>query len=128
MPMTRPWREIVAGYATYPGAWRSIHALETLTRQISESPLSTGLFAWTSMFDLCIAQNEVSYPYDGPRLRISPLSPDQLEFRYEDTLDKAKQWHRTVDSEEAAARLLKFLDQLRWLPPESLKLPSRTID
>jgi hypothetical protein len=76
------------------------------------------------MFDLCVVQTEVSYPYDGPSLRISPVSRDQLEFRYEDTFARNKQWHRTVDADDAASRLLKFLDQQRWFPPEMLTLPS----
>lgn len=52
------------------------------------------------MFDLCIVQTEVSYPDDGPcpSLRVSPISEHQIEFRYIDTHDKAKQWHRTVEA------------------------------
>jgi hypothetical protein len=48
------------------------------------------------------------------------VSRDQLEFRYEDTFMRNKQWHRTVDADDAASHLLKFLDQLRWFPPEML--------
>lgn len=40
---------------------------------------------------------------------------------YIDTYDKAQQWHRTVEAEEALPRLFKFLDQLRWFPAEVLK-------
>ncbi len=118
--MIRPWPTVVAHYTAYSGDWRSIHALGALTQRISGSSLSKGLFAWTSMFDLCITQTAVSYPYDGPKLRIAPVSKDQLQFRYEDTPDRAKQWQRTVDADEAWARLLHFLDQLRWFPSESI--------
>lgn len=71
--MTQPRPQVVARYEGYNGQWRSIRALETLARQIEQSPLAMGLFAWTSMFDLCIAQTPVSYPYYGPLLRISPI-------------------------------------------------------
>jgi hypothetical protein len=117
-PMTRPWPQIVACYAKYTGDWRSIQALESLAQQITKSRLSAGLFAWTSMFDLCFVQTEVSYPYVGPALRISPVSKDQLEFRYEDTFVRSKQWHQTVDADDLGSRLLEFLDHLRWFSPE----------
>lgn len=92
--MTQPWPQIVARYEDYKGEQRSIRALETLVRQISRSPLAKGLFAWTSMFDLCIVQTPVSYPYNGPLLRISPIEKDQMEFRYFDTRKEAAQWRR----------------------------------
>src|SRR5215469_7532051 len=104
-PMTKPWPQIVARYASYTGDCRSIQALGSLAQRISESRLSEGLFAWTSMFDLCVVQTEVSHPYNGPSLRISPVSRDQLEFRYKDTFVRNKQWHRTVDADDAASRL-----------------------
>jgi len=119
--MTQPWPKIVARYEDYKGEQESIRALARLARQISEGPLAKGLFAWTSMFDLCIVQTPVSYPYDGPLLRISPISADLIEFRYLDTFVKAKQWHRTEDTDQAPARLVKFLEQLRWFPAEVLE-------
>jgi hypothetical protein len=119
--MTQPWDQIVAHYKDFKGEHRSIRALETLARLISESELSKGLFAWTSMFDLCIVQTPVSYPYDGPWLRISPISEDQVEFRYLDTFEKTDQWHRTVDADQVWPRLIKFLDQLRWFPVDVLE-------
>jgi hypothetical protein len=119
--MTQPWPKIVARYEDYKGEQRSIRALETLARRISESSLCHGLFAWTSVFDLCVVQTPVSYPYDGPWLRISPISEGQVEFRYLDTFEKTQQWHRTVDAEQAWSRLIKFLDQLRWFPADVLE-------
>jgi len=119
--MTKPWPEVLAHYVGHNGDRRSIRALAMLARRISEGPLSAGLFAWTSMFDLCIVQTEVTYPYNGPLLRVSPVSENQLEFRYEDTWDKAKQWHRTIDAEDAMPQLLRFLDQLRWFPRDVLE-------
>ena len=73
------------------------------------------------MFDLCIAQTPVSYPYDGPLLRISPVGENQIEFRYLDTRKEDKQWHRTVDAGVVLPRLIKFLDQLRWFPADVLE-------
>ena len=66
------------------------------------------------MFDLCITQTEVIYPYFGPYLRVKPLFNGQIEFRYLDTTDESKQWHRTVASSEAIPRLRSFLSQLHW--------------
>jgi hypothetical protein len=74
------------------------------------------------MFDLCITQTEVTYPYDGPLLRVSPLPDGQIEFRYEDTHDKQKQWHRIVDPTKAMPQFIKFLDQLHWFPREVLRI------
>lgn len=119
--MTQPWPRIAAHYEDYKGDKRSIHAIARLARQISESQLAAGLFAWTSMHDLCIVQAPVSYPYDGPLLRISPIGEDQLEFRYLDTPEKAQQWNRTVESDQAMRRLIKFLDQLKWFPADVLE-------
>ena len=118
--MTQPWPQIVARYEAYKGQERSVRALGILARQINQSQLANGLFAWTSMFDLCIAQTPVSYPYDGPLLRISPIGRDQIEFRYSDTPEKASHWHRTVDADQALPQLIKFLDQLRWFPADVL--------
>ena len=119
--MTKSWPEIIERYRKYAGDWRSIHALQSLARRINETPLAGGLFAWTSMFDLCIVQTAVSYPYEGPFLRLSPASRDQVQFRYEDTHVDARQWHRTVDADDVMPRLLEFLDQLRWFPAAALE-------
>jgi hypothetical protein len=125
--MTQPWPAIIAHYQKQQRGWRSILALETIATFIGESPLAVGLFAWTSMDDLCIVQQDVRYPYNGPLLRLSPVSEDRLEFRYEDTGDKLKQWHRIVDAGDSVPRLLTFLDQLRWFPETMLESLGRGI-
>ena len=66
------------------------------------------------MFDLCITQTAVSYPYDGPYLRVKPLLNGMVEFRYLDTLVQDQQWQRTVAASETVARLRGFLAQLHW--------------
>lgn len=119
--MTVSWQQITAHYRQYQGDRRSVHALAALAERIAGSPLAAGLFGWTSHYDLCIVQNEVDYPNNGPLLRLSSVSKDQLEFRYEDTGIRAKQWHRTVDADDALPRLLGFLGQLRWFPSAVLE-------
>jgi hypothetical protein len=85
-----------------------------LIREIGSSRYKEDLFAWTSEFDLCIVQTPVTYPYDGPYLKISPFKDGQLEFRYIDTPMEAKQWRRVVAGADAFARLERFLEQLHW--------------
>ncbi len=72
------------------------------------------------MYDLCITQTVVTYPYSGPYLRVSPKQDGHIEFRYIDTMQTENQWHRSVAPEEAIPRLLKFLDQLRWFSSVAL--------
>ncbi len=84
---------------------------------IEKSPYAAGLFAWQSHWDLFIAQTYIDgHLYNGPRLKISPTanSCEKVEFRYIDTLDEAKQWHRVVDGADAFARLESFIQQLNW--------------
>lgn len=119
--MDKPWTNIVAQYAEYAERGPAMLAMLALTQRIANSPLAQGLHAWTSMFDLCITQTEVTYPYNGPYLKVSPLPDGRVEFRYLDTQEKDKQWHRTVEATETVPRLLKFLAQLRWFPSELLR-------
>jgi hypothetical protein len=119
--MTQPWLQIVARYDAFEGEHKSIRALGALAQRISQSPLANGLHAWTSMFDLCIVQIPVSHPFHGPFLRISPITEDRIEFRYVDTFEKDKQWHRIVDTTQTWSRLIRFLDQLRWFPADVLQ-------
>lgn len=85
-----------------------------LVREIESSRYKEGLFAWTSAFDLCIVQMPVTYPYDGPYLKISSVKDVLLEFRYIDTPIEAKQWRRVVAGADGFARLERFLEQLHW--------------
>ena len=109
--MIKPWDQIRKHYATSGNAFPGMHELVC---QIESSRYKDGLFAWTSMWDLCIVQTPVTYPYDGPLLKISPISDGQIEFRYLDTPVKDKQWHRVVESAAAFARLESFIKQLHW--------------
>ena len=110
--MVRSWNEIRAHYADRPD--NSLQAMHALVSEIESSRYKDGLYAWTSANDLCIVQRPVSYPYNGPYLRISPLANGQLEFRYIDTSVEGKQWHRVVDGAAGFTRLERFLGQLHW--------------
>ena len=117
--MTEPWCKIVAFYDDFLPDEPSVQAVGDVARHINHGRLRSGLFAWTSHMDLFITQMPVSYPYDGPRLGISPRFDGTVEFRYIDTWDEKKQWHRTVDGSDAIQRLHGFLDQLTWFPRRS---------
>jgi hypothetical protein len=120
--VNQPWSKIVARYEEdFVGESASIPAMLVLSRRIANSHLATGLYGWTSMFDLCITQTEVVHPYYGPYLKVSPLLSGVVEFKYIDTYDERKQWHRAVEPKDVVPRLLKFLEQLRWFPAESLR-------
>jgi hypothetical protein len=112
--MTRPWPEIDRFYSELPADVPALDAMRALVRQICESRYATGVHAWTSMCDLCIVQAEVSYPYDGPYLRISPHQDGTLEFRYVDAYLKDRQWVRVVPAEKGFDRLCRFFAELHW--------------
>jgi hypothetical protein len=118
-PMTKPWSAIVRRYAETPNVETSVCGIAALARHIEETELSIGLYGWTSMFDLCITQTEVAYPYLGPYLRVKPMLDGNIEFRYFDTLDQSKQWHRTVPAKDAIRRPRSFLGQLHWFASTS---------
>jgi hypothetical protein len=118
--MAVPWTEIrehfrralQSGSRGHSG--EALAALEQLAHHISAGPLATLLFGWTSLQDLCIQQSDVA-PFSGPFLRVHPLPTGVLEFRYEDTAVRDRQWHREVPPAAAIARLEAFLDQLGWV-------------
>jgi hypothetical protein len=85
-----------------------------LVQQIEASRYARGVWAWTSMTDLCLAQMPAIDPHPGPYLRILPLPDGNIEFRYFDTYVKERQWHRVVKADEAFSKLEQFFDQLHW--------------
>jgi hypothetical protein len=87
-----------------------------LVEQIEASRYARGIYAVTSMHDLCITQQPSGGYLDGPYLRISPLFDGSIEFRYFDTHVRQRQWHRIVKENDAFARLERFFDQLHWFP------------
>ncbi|HYW73679.1 MAG TPA: hypothetical protein VE961_21835 [Pyrinomonadaceae bacterium] len=112
--MILSWLQIRRHYAETADSSVALKAILNLVDEITASQYADGLFAWTSMHDLCIAQTCVTYPYDGPYLRISPRDYGQLEFQYLDTPAVDKQWHRTVDGDDAFGHLESFVTQLHW--------------
>jgi hypothetical protein len=113
--MTRPWAEIREHYGDERLVDKSATAgMLKLVTAIMDSRYADGLHAWTSILDLCIVQTPMSYPYNGPYLRVSPRAHGKLEFRYIDTWKEDQQWHRVVAQEDGFKRLEGFLEQLHW--------------
>ena len=82
---------------------------------IYRSKYSEGLYAWTSMHDLCISQQPIDNHLEvGPYLQISPLFNGMVKFTYIDTMKTSRQWTRTENEDNLFPRLEKFLDQLHW--------------
>lgn len=113
--MIKSWNDIHTYFSGLVESGLPCHSLLKLIEEIRMSTYSEGLFAWTSMNNLCISQAPiVIYPHDLPCLRISTLDNDRLEFRYLDTVIAEKQWHRIVEGADGFARLKSFLTQLHW--------------
>ena len=113
----REWEEIQKTYTEMierSPQYSALIGVQDVVSYILCGHLKQSLYAWTSMFDLCIVQSKVNYPYDGPMLRISPLQSGEVEFRYEDSPFREKQWQRTVASTETVNRFQRFLNQLHW--------------
>ena len=92
----------------------ALDGIEQLAVTVADGPLSSKLFGWISMFELCIQQTD-AIPYSGPYLRVSPLPSGAVEFRYFDTAIPARQWHREVPPEATVPRFEAFVDQLHWI-------------
>jgi hypothetical protein len=116
--MIRPWDDIRRHYAELsPGApW--VGAMSDLVEQVQASPTLSRLHAWTSMLDLFVVQTPVTYPYDGPRLLISPKAEGVVDFQYLDTMVEERRWRRAVPAADAFSRFLLFTDQLHWFARE----------
>lgn len=112
--MIKPWANIRDYFEELANLSDSFEAMANLVTEIERSRYKEGLFGWTSMHDLCVAQTSVTYPHLEPYLRISPISAGQLEFRYVDTHNEKKQWQRVVHGSDGFHRLERFLEQLHW--------------
>jgi hypothetical protein len=122
--LPRPWSEIKEFYQEFVEAGHRLEGMVHLVEQIEASRYATGLFALTSMHDLCITQvPSFSMRFDEPYLRVSPHFDGTVTFRYVDTHIENKQWHRVVKDEEAFSRLERFIDQLHWFPKERRMRP-----
>ena len=113
--MTRPWRDIQETYESRLQVNPQLQSMVRFVEQVRGCQLSR-LHAWTSMNDLYIVQQAVSYPYYGPKLLVSPKPDGNIELRYIDSHIEKKQWRRLLPEDLAFARLRKFTDELRWFP------------
>lgn len=119
--MIQPWPNIVEFYRRLPAPdidpyWQAAAEIGRLAAHIADTRLSSALFGWTSMYELCICQTEhIEYPDTGPFLKITPLHSSDVAFRYVDTMTKSQQWYREVPGADAIPRLHRFLGQLRWV-------------
>jgi hypothetical protein len=111
--MAKSWSEIKRHYEHW-AASPEFGGMIQLVEDIETSPYAQGIWAWTSMLDLCVAQMPVTDPLRMGYLRISPLHDGNIEFRYLDTAIEDRQWHRVVPAPEAFARLERFFHQLNW--------------
>ena len=117
--MTLTWESVRSYYADRftkqgPDGTLPLDAMLDLVSSIEHSRYACGLYPWTSMHDLCIAQTPVVYPYQGPLLKISPTPDGNLDFRYVDASSEQQQWHRVVAPGHGFSRLEQFLEQLHW--------------
>jgi hypothetical protein len=119
MSMNRSWSEIRQFYASSNAT--PAQSMLPFVTAIEASRYAVGLFAWTSHFDLCIAQTPAEHPYVGPFLQVTPGNSGLVEFIYVDTYVKEQRWHRTVPAAEAFSRLERFIEQLHWFTPQKVK-------
>ena len=121
---SEPWPVILARVRTAraeaddDALRQALGGVEALAAFIAEGPLASGLFGWTSMFDLCVQQTDAA-PRSGPYLCVSPLASATVELRYHDTAIRARQWHREVPPEAVIPMFENFLRQLCWAPRRS---------
>jgi hypothetical protein len=109
------WGEIKDRYLEVKASAPWANDMIALVDHIASSQFAIGLFPWTSMFDLCIAQSSSSYSDSVPFLRISPTRDGKIEFRYFDTFIRERQWSRVVESQYAKEQFDKFVEQLHWV-------------
>ena len=67
------WGEIKDLYLGVKASTPWANDMIALVDHIASSQVAIGLFPWTSMFDLCIAQSFSSYSDSVPFLQISPV-------------------------------------------------------
>lgn len=72
------------------------------------------LFGWTAICTLCVVQQKVTHPYNGPMLQITPRPDGQIEFRYIDTPIIIKQWCRICSPDQVPQTLNNIIKPLNW--------------
>jgi len=114
------WQEVAVSYrelAELKPGWLSIQALGDLCMKVASSGLGNALYADISIDKLIIAQVPItrSLRPEIQVLTIEPVDRDQIEFRFFDTPIEKKQWKRSVPSNAAYDRFLRFLRQVGWV-------------
>ncbi|HIC81874.1 MAG TPA: hypothetical protein EYH07_17545 [Kiloniellaceae bacterium] len=113
-----PWPDVVEHYRepVEDKGQDSFAPMLELARVIVKSPYAAGLVAYTSVWDLIIAQSEANFWY-GPYLRIEldPWKTKRFTFTYSERLDSRDPWSRTAAADEGFDVLERFLlKRARW--------------
>ncbi len=119
--MIRTWDETCNVFEKLINKDKKFLYMYNLVIALRDSKYANYIYGWTSVNDLYIVQNEVEYPYDGPRLLISPLENDKFEFRFIDTDKYEKQWKRIYSASEGFKELEKFFFNIHWFYPNFIK-------
>lgn len=118
---TEPWHEITEFYRSLAKENPVFQPMIRLAEQIEESRYAHGLYAWTSMYTLCIAQTPEP-DLDREVLRISldtHRSALVLDFQETaSTLPKYQHWVRRCPPNEGFSRLERFLQLKKWFVDE----------
>ncbi|MDP4177135.1 MAG: hypothetical protein Q8900_02185 [Bacillota bacterium] len=115
--MIKSWDNICNFYEQFQDKNNVFKNMFNLVTSIKNSKYSNYIYGWTSMYELYIVQTKVEYPYDGPRLLISPLENNKLEFRYIDTYCINRQWKRIFNADEGFLKLESFFFSIHWFYP-----------
>lgn len=116
--MIRKWDDICSHYEQISSESNKFISIYNLVVSVRDSNYSNHIYGWTSVYDLNIVQNEVNYPYEGPKLLIRQFESNKLEFRYIDTYDAKRQWNRVYDGCDGFRKLEKFFFDLHWFYPD----------
>ena len=81
--MNRTWREVAEGMRGGP--------LGPLAKTLASSRYAAGLYPWTSVTSLCVAQTPTTYPLPAAYLKMTPAAAGKVEFRYVDTPRRERQ-------------------------------------
>jgi hypothetical protein len=116
--MVRPWEDIRRHYTIRPRDHPALQAMARLIEQIQQSNLSR-LYAWTSVNDLLIVPAPATYPYDGPRVRVSPRFNGTIELSYSAGDGSPKEPPQSLPEDDVFGPLQKLANELSWIPSQT---------
>jgi len=118
---TESWQRIAEFYRSLSAEHPVFQPMTQLAERIEASPYAKGLYAWTSMHTLCIAQT-AEPDSDKEVLRISlDTREGALILDFQETasqLPKYQHWTRRCPPEEGFSRLERFLRLKNWFVEE----------